>query len=96
MATKAQIRRILENALGLIANALDNALEKEQKIADRIEVAGNETEIIEIAFTVIKKAVGANKANVGHLVNWTDEDNDNNLKDRIKKRFTREDIRGEK
>ncbi|PKC06850.1 hypothetical protein RhiirA5_418999 [Rhizophagus irregularis] len=86
MATKAQIRRILENALGLIANALDNALEKEQKIADRIEVAGNETEI----------AVGANKANVGHLVNWTDEDNDNNLKDRIKKRFTREDIRGEK
>ncbi|GET62568.1 hypothetical protein RIR_jg22915.t1 [Rhizophagus irregularis DAOM 181602=DAOM 197198] len=80
MATKAQIRRILENALGLIANALDNALEKEQKIADRIEVAGNETEI----------------ANVGHLVNWTDEDNDNNLKDRIKKRFTREDIRGEK
>lgn len=46
MATKAQIRRILENALGLIANALDNALEKEQKIADRIEVAGNETEIV--------------------------------------------------
>lgn len=36
------------------------------------------------------------EANVGHLVNWTDEDNDNNLKDRIKKRFTREDIRGEK
>ncbi|PKC54464.1 hypothetical protein RhiirA1_477279, partial [Rhizophagus irregularis] len=41
MANEAQIRRILENALGLTANALDNALEVGQTIADRIATAGN-------------------------------------------------------
>ncbi|CAB4422517.1 unnamed protein product [Rhizophagus irregularis] len=30
----------------ILTNALDNALEEEQTIADRIEVAGNETEIV--------------------------------------------------
>ncbi|PKY60614.1 hypothetical protein RhiirA4_519262, partial [Rhizophagus irregularis] len=31
------------------------------------------------------------ETNVGHLVNWADADNDNDLKHRIKRRFTRED-----
>ncbi|GET58730.1 ribonuclease H-like domain-containing protein [Rhizophagus irregularis DAOM 181602=DAOM 197198] len=34
--------------------------------------------------------------NAGHLVNWADVDNDNDLKHRIKKRFTREDVRRKK
>ncbi|CAB4439831.1 unnamed protein product [Rhizophagus irregularis] len=41
MANKAQIRRILENALGLTANALDNALGAGQTMAERIATAGN-------------------------------------------------------
>ncbi|PKY62320.1 hypothetical protein RhiirA4_488597 [Rhizophagus irregularis] len=31
------------------------------------------------------------ETNVGHLVNWADADNDNDLKHRIKRRFTKED-----
>ncbi|CAB4492630.1 unnamed protein product [Rhizophagus irregularis] len=34
--------------------------------------------------------------NAGHLVNWADVDNDNDLKHRIKRRFTREDVRRRK
>ncbi|CAB4484818.1 unnamed protein product [Rhizophagus irregularis] len=34
--------------------------------------------------------------NAGHLVNWADVDNDNDLKHRIKRRFTREDVRRKK
>ncbi|EXX57455.1 hypothetical protein RirG_207010 [Rhizophagus irregularis DAOM 197198w] len=41
MATEIQIRRMLENALGLTANALDNALGAGQTIVDRIATAGN-------------------------------------------------------
>ncbi|GET54020.1 hypothetical protein GLOIN_2v1765994 [Rhizophagus irregularis DAOM 181602=DAOM 197198] len=36
------------------------------------------------------------EANNGHLVNWQDNDNDNDLKHRIKQRFTREDVRKRK
>ncbi|CAB4473761.1 unnamed protein product [Rhizophagus irregularis] len=36
------------------------------------------------------------EVNVGHLVNWADVDNDNDLKHRIKRRFTREDVRRKK
>ncbi|GBC25854.2 ribonuclease H-like domain-containing protein [Rhizophagus irregularis DAOM 181602=DAOM 197198] len=36
------------------------------------------------------------EANAGHLVNWADADNDNDLKHRIKRRFTREDVRRRK
>ncbi|GBC14388.2 hypothetical protein GLOIN_2v1805480 [Rhizophagus irregularis DAOM 181602=DAOM 197198] len=41
MATEIQMRRMLENALGLTANALDNALEAGQTIVNRIATAGN-------------------------------------------------------
>ncbi|CAB4492631.1 unnamed protein product [Rhizophagus irregularis] len=34
--------------------------------------------------------------NAGHLANWVDADNDNDLKHRIKRRFTREDVRRKK
>ncbi|CAB4486085.1 unnamed protein product [Rhizophagus irregularis] len=36
------------------------------------------------------------EVNAGHLVNWADVDNDNDLKHRIKRRFTREDVRRKK
>ncbi|CAB4480633.1 unnamed protein product [Rhizophagus irregularis] len=36
------------------------------------------------------------EANNGHLVNWQDNDNDNDLKHRVKQRFTREDVRKRK
>ncbi|EXX67813.1 hypothetical protein RirG_110950 [Rhizophagus irregularis DAOM 197198w] len=36
------------------------------------------------------------EVNVSHLVNWADVDNDNDLKHRIKRRFTREDVRRKK
>ncbi|CAB5345814.1 unnamed protein product [Rhizophagus irregularis] len=36
------------------------------------------------------------EANNGHLVNWQDNDNDDDLKHRIKQRFTREDVRKRK
>ncbi|PKY33058.1 hypothetical protein RhiirB3_394498 [Rhizophagus irregularis] len=41
MATEIQMRRMLENALGLTANALNNALGAGQTIVDRIATAGN-------------------------------------------------------
>ncbi|GBC28000.1 ribonuclease H-like domain-containing protein [Rhizophagus irregularis DAOM 181602=DAOM 197198] len=40
MANEAQIRRIMENAMGLAPNALDNALGAGQTLADRIQTAG--------------------------------------------------------
>ncbi|PKY58913.1 hypothetical protein RhiirA4_513859 [Rhizophagus irregularis] len=40
MANQDQIKRIMENALGLTANALDNALGAGQTLADRIQTAG--------------------------------------------------------
>ncbi|CAB4418800.1 unnamed protein product [Rhizophagus irregularis] len=40
MANQDQIKRIIENALGLTANALDNALGAGQTLADRIQIAG--------------------------------------------------------
>ncbi|GBC30533.2 hypothetical protein GLOIN_2v1765994 [Rhizophagus irregularis DAOM 181602=DAOM 197198] len=36
------------------------------------------------------------EVNAGNLVNWADADNDNDLKHRIKRRFTREDVRRKK
>ena len=36
------------------------------------------------------------EANVGNLTNWQNADDDNDLKDRIRRRFTREDIRRRK
>src|SRR6185369_15529369 len=36
------------------------------------------------------------ETNAGHLINWADADNDNDLKHRIKRRFTREDVRRKK
>ncbi|EXX54197.1 hypothetical protein RirG_236830 [Rhizophagus irregularis DAOM 197198w] len=36
------------------------------------------------------------EADAGHLINWADADNDNDLKHRIKRRFTREDVRRRK
>ncbi|CAB5359753.1 unnamed protein product [Rhizophagus irregularis] len=36
------------------------------------------------------------EANNGHLVNWQDNDNDDDLKHRVKQRFTREDVRKRK
>src|ERR1700722_18774887 len=36
------------------------------------------------------------EAGAGNLVNWADVDNDNDLKHRIKRRFTREDVRRRK
>ncbi|GET65667.1 hypothetical protein PTSG_12973 [Rhizophagus irregularis DAOM 181602=DAOM 197198] len=36
------------------------------------------------------------EANNGHLVNWADNDDDNDLKHRVKQRFTREDVRKRK
>ncbi|GET50524.1 ribonuclease H-like domain-containing protein [Rhizophagus irregularis DAOM 181602=DAOM 197198] len=40
MANEVQIRRIMENAMGLAPNALDNALGAGQTLADRIQTAG--------------------------------------------------------
>ncbi|PKC51688.1 hypothetical protein RhiirA1_483193 [Rhizophagus irregularis] len=40
MATEAQMRRIVENAIGLAPNALDNALGAGQTLIDRIQTAG--------------------------------------------------------
>ncbi|EXX54011.1 hypothetical protein RirG_238590 [Rhizophagus irregularis DAOM 197198w] len=40
MANEAQIKRIMENAMGLAPNALDNALGAGQTLADRIQTAG--------------------------------------------------------
>src|SRR5579863_10333524 len=41
-ATEAEIRRVMERALGLTANALDNPLAAGETIRERIENAGNE------------------------------------------------------
>ena len=41
MATEVQMKRMLENALGLPPNALDNVLGVGQTVADRITTAGN-------------------------------------------------------
>ncbi|EXX50362.1 hypothetical protein RirG_271580 [Rhizophagus irregularis DAOM 197198w] len=40
MVTEAQIRKIVENAIGLAPNALDNALGAGQTLIDRIQTAG--------------------------------------------------------
>ncbi|CAB4425439.1 unnamed protein product [Rhizophagus irregularis] len=141
MATENQIKRILENALGFPANALNAVVGEGAHITDRIENAGNEAGGVisiplfygkededvndwvrqfEVAFTAVGKAAGANgtrqaayaaahlrgaaaqwynemkETNAGHLINWADADNDNDLKHRIKRRFTREDVRRKK
>ncbi|GBC11404.2 ribonuclease H-like domain-containing protein [Rhizophagus irregularis DAOM 181602=DAOM 197198] len=141
MATEAQMKRIVENALRYPPNTLDAAVGAGAHLVDRIENAGNEARGIiniplfygkeeedvsdwirqfEVAFAAIGKAAGPNggrqatfaaahlrgaaaqwyhemrEANAGHLVNWADADNDNDLKHRIKRRFTREDVRRRK
>ncbi|RGB23900.1 hypothetical protein C1646_773844, partial [Rhizophagus diaphanus] len=141
MATENQMKRIVENALGLPANALNAPLGAGVNIAERIENAGNEAggaiifllfygkeeedvndwiKQFEVAFTAIGKAPGNNgtrqaayaatclkgaaaqwynemkETNNGNLINWADADNDNDLKHRIKQRFTREDVRRRK
>ncbi|CAB5303780.1 unnamed protein product [Rhizophagus irregularis] len=141
MATEDQIKRIIENAFGFPANALNGAVAAGAHLIDRIENAGNEAGGIiniplfygkeeedvsdwirqfEVAFTAIGKAPGNNgvrqaayaaahlrgaaaqwynemkETNAGHLINWADADNDNDLKHRIRRRFTREDVRRRK
>ena len=139
--TEVQMRRLMENALGLTANALNNPLGAGQNIRERIESAGDVSGGIisllqfhrkedkdvndwirqfEVAFATIGKAAEANgtrqaayaatclkgaaaqwynemkETAVGNLINWADADNDNDLKHRIKRRFTREDVRRRK
>jgi hypothetical protein len=146
MATENQIRRILENALGLTANSLngplnagDSVVERIGGVNDRVNVvetevssrvpkfAGKEEEDVEewiaqveALFTASGRNAGGNNAriaqfaigglegaalqwyterkagNAGHLVNWADVDNDNDLKHRIKQRFIGDEVRRRK
>ncbi|RGB22437.1 hypothetical protein C1646_776098 [Rhizophagus diaphanus] len=88
-ATRVEILRVLEAALEYSANTLDEPLGAGQSINERIEELHRENVLARggLKEPALRWYREMKKANVENVVNWTNENNDNNLKEKIRQKF---------